>query len=424
MKIRNLGQWRGALSAMLLILSACGGLPAPESTPVINEPGVPKQLQSRQIIIALSDRLKPQWDAIASELQSQYALRPVGAFPLASIKVQCLVYQVPADQDLEKVLAQLRADPRIELVQSNQVFEGLQTAPSQSVYAGLAYGAKLMRADLVRQVSTGHGVPVAVIDTGADIDHPGLRGRVAKTATFVEGGEPSFSTDRHGTAVAGVIGARADAEVLEGVAPEAKLLVAKACWYPDPASAKARCSSWTLAKAIDFAVHENVRVINLSLGGRFDELLARLLTAAHQQGVTVVAASLEGQDNPGFPASLDTVIPVVACDAEGRVASLDWRDIDFAAAAPGVDIVVPVPDSGYALVSGSSLAAAHVTGVVALLLQQAPQLTPDQIRTVLQTTAQPAPGFAATMTPRVGLIDACAALAQLAPQLTCRSRPF
>lgn len=410
----------GLISLLVVALSGCASPPDPadQGAGIIDEPGVPKQLRSRQIIVALPDRLRAEWPAIARDLQARHQLRPVGDFPLTSIGVQCLVYQAPSDQPLDTVIAKLKSDPRVELVQANQSFEGLQAA-SRDPYAEMAYGAKLLKVDRAHALSTGQGVAVAVIDTGADTDHPDLRGRIVETSTFVEGGEPSFRTDRHGTAIAGIIGARADGAGLEGIAPEARLSVLKACWYPTPTAAKARCSSWTLAKAVDYAINHQSKVINLSLGGQVDDLLARLLQAAERNGAVVVVATLENPDNPGFPASLQTAIPAVACDINGRVAPRRWRDIPFAAAAPGIDVVAPTPRTGYTLLSGSSLAAAHITGVVALLLQQAPQATPDQIRTVLRTSAKPVTGPNLALTSAVGLVDACAALTRQTPQLRC-----
>ena len=412
--------WKAILAYTLcLILAGCGAVPEDEPPTAIPEPGVPKQLQARQIIVALSERLQPQWTPIAQDLATQYRLQPVGKFPLTSIQVQCLVYQVPPDQPLEALVTRLQRDPRVELVQTNRLFEGQQAAPGDP-YATLAYGVKLMRADQAHRLSTGRGVTVAVIDTGAETQHPDLQGQVRETATFVEGGEASFDTDRHGTAVAGVIAARADGSGLAGVAPDARLTVAKACWYPDSANAKALCSSWTLAKAIDFVINHGAKVLNLSLGGRAsDELLARLLVAAEQRGMVVVAATLEGRDEPGFPASLETVIPVMACDANGRIRAPRWRGPSFVAAAPGIEVVAPIPHSRHTLVSGSSLAAAHVSGVVALLLQQTPDLTPRQIKTLLQATARPVANPPASADPVIGLVDACAALARHAPGLTC-----
>jgi subtilisin family serine protease len=408
--------------AALLALAACVAPLEPAPRETISEPGVPKQLQSRQIIVALAERERPQWAAIAQELQGRYGLRPVGEFPLTAIGVQCRVFQAPPDQSLEALLARLKADPRIELAQPNQAFESLQALADDPAagYAALAYGVKLIGADRAWRVSTGRGVPVVVIDTGADLDHPALRDRGIKTANFVEGGEPSFASDPHGTAIAGVISADPTAGVrIEGVAPDVALTVAKACWYPEPTRAKARCSSWTLAKAIDFAINGGARVINLSLGGRPDELLARLLSAADRRGVTVVAATVEGRDNPGFPAALDTVIPVIACDPDRRVAWPRWRTLPFIMAAPGVEIVAPAPHHRYDLLSGSSLAAAHVTGVVALLVQQEPQRRPDQIREILRTTAQPVTPVSPSAPLAIGIVDACAALARHTPLLAC-----
>lgn len=316
------------MGVALLALAACATPPEPSGPDTVSEPGVPKQLQSRQIIVALAESERTQWDTIAQDLQTQHQLRRVGAFPLTSIGVQCLVFQVPLEQSIKETLTRLRADSRVQLAQPNQPFEGLVAANESSIaYARLAYGARLIHADQVQPISTGQGVPVVVIDTGADTHHPDLRGRIVATQNFVDGGESSFATDPHGTAVAGVIGARAaqSGAGLDGIAPDAALTVAKACWYPDSASAKARCSSWTLAKALDFAINHQAKVINLSLGGGPDELLTRLLTAAENRGIVVVAATLENRDNPGFPALLDTVIPVIACDPRGRVAWPRWQ---------------------------------------------------------------------------------------------------
>lgn len=402
---------------LCILIVACGNLPESDSSVDVPEPGVPKQLRSRQIIVALAEKERPQWSAIALDLQARYRLRPVGEFPLTSIGVQCLVFQAPADQPLESVIAQLRADPRVELAQANQVFEGLRALPGDpyAPYAELAYGVRLMGANRAQRFSTGRGVAVAVIDTGADTEHPDLRGRGIQTANFVEGGESSFPLDRHGTAVAGVIGAHANGVGLEGVAPDALLSVVKACWYSDPASAKALCSSWTLAKAADFAINSGAKVINLSLNGRPDDLLARLLAAAHRRGIVLVAAAAEDRDDPGFPAALDAVIPVISCDLNSAISPPRWRNAAFVAVAPGQDIVAPAPHGRYALLSGSSLAAAHVTGVAALLLQRQPDLSPDRVKTVLQSSARP---VSATR-PELGVVDACAALNLAAPELAC-----
>ena len=216
--------------------------------------------------------------------------------------------------------------------------------------------------------------------------------------------------DRHGTAVAGVIGARANNnEGILGVAPEAGLIGIKACWHGTPGGLEARCSSWTLAKAIDFAVINGASVVNLSLGGPPDPLLTRLIAKAIERGTTVMAAAMEGADAPGFPASLPAVIGVVASDSKNDVRSGE-RNRTTMLAAPGVEILTTAPPHAYAFLSGTSLAAAHVSGVVALLLEREPMMSPGQVRLVLFSTGAPRGGSGAAA---IRLVDACAALARV-----------
>src|SRR5262249_17905847 len=180
-----------------------------------------------------------------------------------------------------------------ESVQVNQTFGGLAETHDDP-YASLQYGAHAIRADLAHHLATGKGVRVAVVDTGADTTHPDLRQRIVRTATFVEGGDRTFAEDSHGTAVAGIIAADADNGIgIFGIAPAAEIMVARACWRRRATEPVALCSSWTLAKAVDFAITSDARVLNMSLGGPPDPLLARLITKAVERGVTVVAAVME-----------------------------------------------------------------------------------------------------------------------------------
>ena len=311
---------------------------------------VPKQLRGQQIVVTLLNDSAEQWQATAQALSSQYELRATGSFPLGSIGVGCLVFEVPPERRIDQVMAQLRDDQRVESVQINQLFEVAQGERTDG-YNRLEYAATMIRADAAHVASTGKGVLVAIVDTGADVEHPDLRGHIVKTANFVDGGEISFANDRHGTAVAGVIGAHASDAGIVGIAPDAQLIVAKACWYAGPRATKASCSSWSLARAIDFTLGEHVQVLNLSLGGPPDALLRRLLLAAEAHRVTVVAAASGDGSDPGFPATLESVIAVVASDANGGVRPPAWLAKKPAIAAPGVDILTTVPGGHYDFLS-------------------------------------------------------------------------
>jgi subtilisin family serine protease len=398
-----------AIAALAVLAPGCATTsPGTGARPTEGD-ALPQQLVERVVVVTLAPASSDSSDRIPVELAGAHGLRHVGAFPLTSIGVQCLVFEVPANRAMDEVLRRLAADRRVESAQANQVFRNL-AAGAPDPYASFQYGARVIHAPQAHRWATGRGVTVAVIDTGIETEHPDLRGRVAKTANFVDGGAQSFAHDRHGTAVAGVIGARANNnEGIFGVAPEADLIGIKACWQSTADRLEARCSSWTLAKAIDFAVINGARVINLSLGGPPDPLLTRLIAKASERGTTVVAAAMDGGDAPGFPAALPLVIGVVASDSHNDVQGGD-RDRATMLVAPGVEILTTTPPHAYAFLSGTSLAAAHVSGVVALLLQREPMMSPGQVRLVLFATARP---VTASGMPAIRLVDACAALARV-----------
>jgi subtilisin family serine protease len=376
----------------------------------------PRQLQPGQIIVALAAEGEEELLEVREALAAEYHLVEAGTFPLGSVHLRCVVFQVGGEDRLAEVIERLNRDPRVALAQRNQVFRGLG---EESAGPPLSYGAALIHADAAQRSRTGKGVRIAVIDTGVAADHPGLRGRVVQTRSFVSGGEATFGRDLHGTAVAGVIAAHRDGRAgLLGIAPGAEILALKACWYTADEGAKAVCSSWTLAKAVDFAVNAGAQVINLSLGGPPDELLRRLIVKAQEHGAIAVAAGAEGGDDPGFPASMPGVIAVVASDAQGQAAVPRWTARTFAMAAPGVDILTTVPSGGYDFLSGSSLAAAHVSGVVALLREGNPAFTSSQMLDLLRRTAHRLP-VEGGMVASAGLVDACAALGSLMGDATC-----
>jgi len=412
-----------ALSALGLVALLAGGCATMTATPAAAagaaaaDEATPRQLQERQVIVTVPATSLERVTALGVDLARDHGLTQGGAFPLPSIGVHCVVFVVPPGRAIDDVVARLAADPRVESVQVNRLFRALADAPADP-YASLQHGARAVRAWAAHRVATGRGVTVAVIDTGLDAGHPDLEGRVADWANFVEGGERTFARDRHGTAVAGVIAARADNRVgIVGIAPDATVVAAKACSPRTGRPSEAICSSWSLARAVDYSVTAGARVLNLSLAGPPDRLLERLLRRALERGVVVVAAALEdGPEAPGFPASLDQVIAVVSSDLRGMARAPAAAARGHTVAAPGVDIITTVPGRAWDYLSGSSLAAAHVSGIAALLLEREPRLSPADLRGLLLSTARPAAGGGAAGPSHA---DACAALARLAGDLDC-----
>lgn len=230
----------------------------------------------------------------------------------------------------------------------------------------------------------GAGVRVAVIDTGADENHPELVGAVEATFDSLDGVAPK-TPGAHGTAMAGAVAARLR---LEGAAPASKLLLARA-FGPPAANGVAQGSTWNVVACLDWSVEKGARVVSMSFAGPSNDLLARALAAARGRGIVLVAASGNAgpQSPPLFPAADPGVIAVTASDPDDRVLPAAVRGNHVAVTAPGVDILVAAPQGGYDLTSGTSVAAAEVSGVVALVLEKRPDLKPEEARRILMETA-------------------------------------
>jgi subtilisin family serine protease len=376
---------------------------------------------SRQLMVTLAPAPLPLWTQTTRELESDYGLSTSVAWSLGSLGERCIVFEIRSGgRSPEELIRRLTRDPRVRSVETIQTFETLGDSPRHGdPYAHLQRGAHAIGVDQAHRWATGKGVRVAVIDTGVDLDHPDLRGRIVKANNFVDRGEQTFTNDIHGTAVAGILAAAAGNEVgIAGTAPEAEIFALKACWPQPAGSRQAICDSYTLAKAIDFAILEKAQILNFSLAGPADPLLGRLIRAALDRGIAVVAAAASAKA-PGFPASLEGVIAVLPTDQDGNLSAALVGHHAPMLAAPGVDVLTTVPHASYDFFTGSSLAAAEVSGVIALLLEKNGKLTPAQIGALIRKTSRPArvPGGEAGS--GVSLIDACAALGQVAPEVSC-----
>src|SRR5690349_8044529 len=180
-----------ALIGSLLVVLGCAGLQPQVTKPDDEGRQVPKQLQTRQVIVTLTPAFQEHWASITAALAQTYDLPQTGVFPLQSLGVRCVVFQIPQGRSVEDTLRRLSADPRVESVQLNQVFQGLG-AVHNDPYATLQHGAHDIGADVAHHLATGKGVTIAVVDTGVETEHPDLHERVVRTANFVDAGEQTF----------------------------------------------------------------------------------------------------------------------------------------------------------------------------------------------------------------------------------------
>lgn len=405
--MRSLRAAAAALAVALALLSGCSGAPRAVSGPEGVAPNTTGE--SEQVMVMLTPAPPFVWTRATRELEQMYGLRTIYSWTLASLGEQCVVFEVPRGKTAQDVLPRLASDPRVGSAQPIETYT-TQAAPADP-YAHLQHGAQTLRLEQAHRWATGKGVRVAVVDTGVDLDHPDLRGRITVARNFVDRGEQTFTTDVHGTAVAGLIAASAGNEVgIVGVAPQAEIWALKACWQQPPGAREAVCNSYTLAKALDFAIVQKTQVLNFSLAGPKDALLARLLGTALARGIVVVAAD-GGDERHGFPASLEGVLGVLGSDdLKGGIQTPGGKPT-AALAAPAVDVLTTVPHGSYDFFSGSSMAAAQVSGVAALLLEKDPKLTPDRLVDLIRKTAHPIAGTGNPHT--VSQVDACAALASV-----------
>lgn len=331
----------------------------------------------------------------ARRIAKEHGLELVENWPMPVLGIDCVIMVVPAGRSLETVTAELSALPDVAWSQPINRFHveaakavPMSAAPNDELYRAQP-ASQLWQLDRLHDFATGRGITIAVIDSRIDTAHPDLAGQISASQNFA--GEANPAAERHGTGVAGIIAARANNSVgIVGVAPGARVMGLRACWErPGDGTV---CDSLSIAKALSFAIERRANVINLSLSGPDDRLIAALIGISLARGADVVAAVDSSRPDNGFPASVAGVIAVTE-----KVLSAPHAR---AYIAPGADVPTTEPGGKWYLVSGSSYAAAHVSGLAALI-QQTNRANGTRVAT-------------ATALGNRGEIDACAALARAA----------
>jgi subtilisin family serine protease len=305
---------------------------------------------------------------LARRLATQFGLTQVDRWPMPMVGVDCFIMAVPAGRSPLDVADAVAREAGVAWTQPVQVYtaQSADGRPNDPLFAAQPAARQWQLAKLQR-IATGKGARVAVVDSGIDVSHPDLAGQIIINRNFVSG--RPMRAEQHGTGVAGIIAARADNGLgIAGIAPGAKLLGLRACWEE---STKTLCDSFSLAKALYFAIDQHPPVINLSLSGPDDRLLRQLLKTAIGNGQTVVAAFDRARLDGGFPASVAGVIAV----SDSPLGAGRGRFY----VAPGRAVPTTEPAGRFFLVNGSSFAAAHVSGLFALLRQRGSTLPPSLI---------------------------------------------
>ena len=275
------------------------------------------------------------------------------------------------------------------------------------------WGLTAIGAPSVWSITRGAGVTVAVIDSGSG-PHPDLDANMEVGRTIIDSiesaGMRDVSDEGHGTHVAGIIAAAADNGVGgAGVAPQARILPIRTLEPNGEGTAR------DVSKAVRFAVDAGAKVINLSLGrnSEYTPLTSAIQYAVDRNVLVVAAAGNYGADSgPVWPAASDLTLAVTAVDRTNNVTSFDQRGDYIDLAAPGTSILSTARND-YELQSGTSMAAAFVSGAAALLFAAQPSITAAQVRDILQRTATDIGSPGRDTTFGYGLVNLVAAFAEL-----------
>jgi subtilisin family serine protease len=373
--------------------SASSGRPLPAAAvrpaPGVDEPAAPsaqarrtsgmppsgeRRLVSNEVVIEVAGRPTEQ-EVQALARRHRLNREESQVFSLSGTTM--FRWTIPDGRNVAAVIRDLEADSNILSVQPNYRYM-LQQSKSGD---GVQYAVEKLRLQSAHSLALGKRVLVAVIDSGIDARHPELQGTIEDVFDPAGG---DGAAHPHGTSIAGAIVAQSK---LTGVAPSARILAVRAF---DPASGNAEGTTFNILKGLEWATQRGARVINMSFAGPQDPIMARLLAAAGKRGIVLIAAAGNAgpKSPPLFPASDPNVIAVTATDAQDKLFQGSNRGHHIAVAAPGVRLLLPTPGGSYDMTTGTSFAAAHVSGIAALLLEREPGLSPDSVRRVLLSTAR------------------------------------
>lgn len=315
-------------------------------------------------------------DAQIEALARRHRLTRVESQDFPLIGSRMFRWRITDNRSVETVIRQVLAGGGVQSANPNYRFALQQQSSEPAQYAV----AKLRLVE-AHTLAKGTDVMVAVIDSGIDAAHPELAGVIAGSYDPLGGTATSHA---HGTGIAGAIAAR---DRLMGAAPSSRILAIRAFGN---ATSGAESTSFIILKSLEFAATRGARIVNMSFAGPRDPLIERSLAALNERGIVLIAASGNAgpKSPPLYPAADKHVIAVSATDAADKLFAASNRGSHIAVSAPGADVLLPSPDGKYQVASGTSFAAAYVSGLAALMLERNPTLKPSDVRDVLTRTAQ------------------------------------
>ena len=231
----------------------------------------------------------------------------------------------------------------------------------------LTWGIERIEADKAWKRTEGAKIKVAILDTGIDLGHPDLRKNIKGSINMIKPGKSAKDDNGHGTHIAGVIAAVNNGIGVIGTGPKIHLYAVKIL------DKKGRGWLSDLIEGLDWCIDNKMQVVNMCFGSYFhNQSFHDAIIEAYQAGITLVASAGNNGEYDGFveyPAKYAETIAVSAVDQYGNFASFSSFGSEIDLTAPGVDIKSTYKKGSYKIMSGTSMSAPHVTGVVALILK-------------------------------------------------------
>ena len=374
-----------------------------EKAPVHVAVAAPQKFMPHEIITEFSSSAPPE---AIDRLTHRFGLTRVETKHFALIGTELTRWHIADNRAVESVVTSLKHEKIVASVQPNYIFTLQEQSVTPIIQGDPAqYVLGKLEAAAAHRLATGKHIRVALIDSDIDAKQPDLKGAVIESFDAL-GGDARPHT--HGTAMAGAIAAHGK---LLGIAPDAELLAARAF---DDTPGLARGNPFSIYESLQWAADNGARIVNMSFAGPEDPTLHRMLAAAYLKNMVLIAAggNAGAKSAPLYPAADPDVIAVTATDSDDHIYDMANRGAYIALAAPGVEILVDAPGEAYQITTGTSVAAAHISGIAALLLEHKPSLTPSDVRAILMATARTLGTAKQSAEFGAGLADAYRALKQ------------
>lgn len=391
---------------------------------------IPTSAQSAVDSVEVTDTIMVQFDAKTSTDQRMAAIEEMGGKLVNWIApINVAVIQVQNEKveesntsksaQTDNMLSAARSAADVIFAEADGIANAAFSPNDPDFYStSLVYAPQRINADKAWDFTLGSlDITVAILDTGVNYNHPEFAGRIVAGYDFINDDNDPMDDNGHGTHVAGTAAAGTNNGIGNvGICGNCSLMPVKIL-------SNTGSGLWSqVAAGVIFATDNGANVINLSLGGySASSTLQAAVEYAQDHGVIVVAAAgNDHRNDPFYPAAFQDVIGVSATNSSDQVWSLsnygDYVDV----AAPGVIIYNTYHDlsnyyGGYAFYSGTSMAAPHVTGLVGLILSQAPARTLADVMQILTSSGDDLGAAGYDIYYGNGRIDAFAALSQDVP---------